>query len=192
MNPSTTSHLPLQDNEHLIWQGRPGRSNISKTKRIAAILLGLLLGITALIAAVLDPANAPAWLPENILLFFTNDMVILILLIFTIGFLLYPIIIHRILSSTYYIVTDRRLITLAVSGSSGGIPSLSRKRIEGASTWYTSVQGATCTPVGDELCNLRLWVTDIPSPEHRAQGVLYLPQDIAEYIHTQCSREAAQ
>lgn len=186
---NTPGQLPLRDGEQLIWQGRPGQLSAPKTKRIAATAAGLLLGIVWLAAQILTPGNLPDWVPGNIHAFLSDSLTSLVLLIFAIGFLLYPIIIRLILSRTHYIVTDQRLITLAIPGQGTATLSLSAENLDKASLWYSTIQHATLHPTGNGLCNLHLWSTPTSTENNSATGILYLPPDIAEYICTRCRRE---
>lgn len=187
--PATTPQatIPLQGGEQIIWQGRPGRRSASKRKRLATMLLGLLLAAVALAAQLLDPATLAGYVPGGIQVLLANSFVTFVLLILALGFLLYPAIIRQILSRTLYIVTNKRILILAVSRETGAIRSLSPKSLDHSSLWYKHVQGVNIRPIDADLCNLRLWLPASASSENQAVGIMYLPQDVARYIREQCN-----
>lgn len=195
MIPSTTHFcIPLEKEENLIWQGRPGRFSALTGERISKMIPGVLLGGAVLTVQFLGTGEELSWVPESLTQMLSRGDVAGVCGLIAMAFLLYPFIIAWILKRSVYVVTDKRLIDLSVSRNTGKLCDVTARKLENASSWYKDVQVAEIVPVAEDLCDLRFWrfpeesASEIPSGRH-ALSIRYLPVAVAEYVQAQCASD---
>lgn len=166
--------ITLHKDEQMIWTGCPGKSSLSTAKQAGAVVVGLSLLCVAL---------TPKWIPaSDFAKVIPADMMILIssaadiIIISGLGFLLLPFIIKKILSTTEYVVTNERIVVKAFQHAS--------------SYMYKDLYHVDMNAQTGGRCDLVLYseknVTDIDTAARsNAYKILFIPQDVAEYVRTQ-------
>lgn len=184
----SADHFALENGEQIIWKGRPGKLSAPKGKSIGAVMLGVALALLALSSRFFDASDLPWWYSEEIFAFISDSTPMAVLIVLSIAFCLYPIIVKIYLNAISYVVTDRRIIISATRQNSENIASRSGFR-------YEDMLNVYIVPQGNFLCNLHIELapgTSIAAPaeqSHRRLAVLYLPQEIAEYICSLCEND---
>ena len=166
--------IKLNKEEQIIWTGRPEQSSVSKAKQAGAVVVGLSLLCVALTPKWIPSSDLPKAISSDIILLISSAADIVIVL--GLGFLILPLIIKKILSTTEYIVTNERIVVKAFQHAS--------------SYKYKDLYHVDMDSQPGGLCNLVLYsekkVSDIDTAARsNAYKILFIPQDVAEYVRTQ-------
>lgn len=166
--------IQLNKEEQIIWTGRPEKSSISMAKQTGSVVVGLSLLCIALTPKWIPSSDLPKAISSDLILLISSAADIVIVL--GLGFLILPLIIKKILSTTEYVVTNERIVV---------------KAFQHASLYkYKDLYHVDINSHADGLCDLVLYsekkVSDIDTATRsNAYKILFIPQDVAEYVRTQ-------
>lgn len=140
--------------------------SISPAKQVGSVLLGL-----ALIFIAHAPKVMSKVIPSEVVYFISSSYVIVMILSF--AFLLLPLIIKIVLRTTQYVVTNERIVVCAFKHSS---------TYRYKDLWYVDIK-----PQTKKLCDLVFFsqenvVDDATSAPNRRFKILFVPQEVAEYV----------
>lgn len=165
--------MKLSNEEKIIWSGRPGRMSISPAKQVSLVLLGLVLIFIAHAPRVVIGSDLSKVIPSEVVDFISSSYEIIMILSF--AFLLFPLIIKIVLGTTQYVVTNERIVVSAFRHSS--------------SYWYKDLLHVDIKPQTENLCDIvffsREYLVDVATsaPSCRFK-ILFVPQDVAEYVNS--------